>query len=65
MKFQAVVLVVGVAMLLFGFAHSGEQARGKSQAEKLFARATADDYMGSEVAMPRSPRDSSHPPLPP
>lgn len=49
MRFQAIVLVVGVALLLYGFASSEQQGKGKSQAERLFARATADDYMGSEA----------------
>lgn len=47
MKFQALILALGIAMLAFGF--TGEtQAKGKSQAEKLFARAKPDDYMSQQ-----------------
>lgn len=45
MKLQALVLAVGVAMLSFGLAGS-VQSKGASQAERLFSRATPDDYMG-------------------
>ena len=49
MKYQAIFLAIGVLLLLFGFAHSEQQGKGKSQAERIFARATEDDYMGSEA----------------
>lgn len=44
MKFQALFLAVGICMLTFGLA-GVTQSKGTSQAEKLFARATPDDYM--------------------
>ena len=46
-KFQVLSLILGVALLSFGFTGSA-QSKGNSQADKLFARAKADDYMGSE-----------------
>lgn len=45
MKLQALVFAVGIAMLSYGFTGS-VQSKGASQAERLFARATPDDYMG-------------------
>lgn len=47
MKREAIVLALGLALLFVGTAQSG-QRQGKSQAEKLFARATPDDYIGDE-----------------
>lgn len=49
MKFQAVVLALGVVALLYGFAGTAEQGSRKSQADRLFARATPDDYLGDEA----------------
>ncbi|MBS1714579.1 MAG: hypothetical protein JST30_09615 [Armatimonadetes bacterium] len=48
MKFQALLFAIGVAMLSFGFTGTAQQ-KGASQAEKLFARATPDDYMNEEA----------------
>ncbi len=48
MKFQALFLAVGIAMLSLGF--SGTlQSKSGSQAEKLFARAKPDDFMNEEA----------------
>lgn len=44
MKYQALFLTLGIALLSFGFTTS-PQTKGASQAEKLFARATPEDYM--------------------
>lgn len=44
MKIQLVILAAGIALLSFGFV--GAQKPGQSQAEKLFARAKPDDFMG-------------------
>ena len=49
MKLQSVVLAIGVGMLLFGFA-SPEQKKGASVADKLFARAKANDYMSGDAS---------------
>lgn len=46
-KYQALFLGLGIAMLSFGFAGSS-QSKATSQAEKLFARATPEDYMNEE-----------------
>ena len=50
MKFQALVLAIGIVMLALGVSGgaAGDQAKGKSQAERLFARATPDDYMSQQ-----------------
>ncbi|MBS1705004.1 MAG: hypothetical protein JST40_03960 [Armatimonadetes bacterium] len=48
MKVQALVLIVGIAMLSFGFTGTA-QRKNASFAEKLFARATADDFMNEEA----------------
>ena len=47
MKFQALFLALGIAMLSLGFT-SSVQGKDKSQADKLFARATPDDYMSEQ-----------------
>ena len=47
MKYQPLLLVIGIAMLSFGFSGT-VQSKGSSQAEKLFARAKPDDYMSEE-----------------
>ncbi|HMS55821.1 MAG TPA: cytochrome c3 family protein [Fimbriimonadaceae bacterium] len=44
MKYQALFLGLGIAMLSFGYAGT-VQSKEPSQAQKLFARATPDDYM--------------------
>jgi predicted CXXCH cytochrome family protein len=44
MKFQAQFLIVGIALLSYGFVEE-TQSKGSSQADRLFARATEDDYM--------------------
>lgn len=43
-RFQSILLVLGIALLSVGFTASA-QSKGMSQADKLFARATPDDYM--------------------
>ncbi len=47
-KAQTIVLFVGISMLLMGMTSQGRQSASPSQAEKLFARAKPDDYMGNE-----------------
>ncbi len=44
MKVQVLFLAAGIALLSYGFTGS-PQNKGASQAERLFARATPDDYM--------------------
>lgn len=44
-KLHAVILATGLALLSYGFVGAGQKA-GQSQAERLFARAKAEDYMG-------------------
>ncbi len=55
MKFQVLFLALGIAMISLGFSGNMQSkngtaplAKGASQAEKLFARATPDDYMNEE-----------------
>ncbi len=48
MKYQAICLGLGIAMLSFVFPGT-VQSKNVSQADKLFARATADDYMSDEA----------------
>lgn len=48
MKFQSLVLVVGIICAGFGFAGTGNKV-DESRAKKLFARATPDDYMNQEA----------------
>ena len=48
-KIEAIVLACGLALLSYGFTNASMPASGKSQAEKLFARATPDDYMNEEA----------------
>lgn len=48
MKVQGLILVLGVAMFIYGSANSEQQSGGSDQAKKLFARAKADDFMGDE-----------------
>ena len=45
MKFQALIFVLGVAMLSLGFINTTQAKDHPSQAERLFARAKPDDYM--------------------
>jgi len=47
-RYQILILVAGAVMLTLGFT-SVQQPRGNSKAEKLFARATPDDYMNEEA----------------
>lgn len=49
MKFQTLILVVGFASLVYAATGGQPQKQEASQASKLFARATPDDYMGSEA----------------
>lgn len=46
MKIQALLLTVGFVSLIYGGASLGQKAPPHSQAEKLFARAKADDFGG-------------------
>ncbi|MFZ4506107.1 MAG: cytochrome c3 family protein [Fimbriimonas sp.] len=46
MKIEAIVLAAGLALLLFCSASSSQKGTGNSQADKLFARAKEDDFMG-------------------
>lgn len=48
MKVQALLLSIGLALLTYGFTTAGPKGP-VSQADKLFARATKDDYMGNEA----------------
>ncbi len=48
MKFQALILALGVAMFLYGSAASDPQSGQANQAKNLFARAKADDYLGDD-----------------
>jgi len=51
-RVQTIVLIVGVASLLYGAVGSEQGQRiDQSQAAKLFARAKADDYMGDEYCV--------------
>lgn len=59
MKIQALFLVVGIALLSLGFT-SISQPRGTSKADKLFARATADDYMNEEACSECHPNETKH-----
>ncbi len=43
-KLNAVVLAVGLALLSYGFAGANQKS-GQSQAQRIFARATPDDYI--------------------
>ncbi|MCW5935855.1 MAG: hypothetical protein KIT11_00925 [Fimbriimonadaceae bacterium] len=48
-KAQTLVLLLGLGTLFYGAASQAQQAKHEpSQAEKLFARAKADDFMGDE-----------------
>ena len=49
MKFQSLILVVGLASLVFAASGGGQRKGEPSKAAKLFARAKPDDYMGSEA----------------
>lgn len=59
MRFQALFLIVGIALLTFGFS-GGTQAKAKSQAERLFARASEDDYMSDQGCMECHPSKAEH-----
>ncbi len=59
MKFQALFLILGIAMLAFGF-EGGAQSKGSSKADKLFARATEDDYMSDQGCMECHESKSAH-----
>lgn len=48
MKFQSLILIAGIGALLLGVSGFAQKAEGKSQAERLFARAKEDDFMGDE-----------------
>lgn len=46
-KIQTLILVVSLALLSYGLVRAENRTAGPTQAEKLFARATPEDYMGS------------------
>lgn len=48
-RFQTIVLSLGIAAMMWGVATAEQQGKPAEQAKKLFARATADDYMGSSA----------------
>lgn len=48
-RYQPIILGIGLSALFFGVAFAEQQDAPAEQAKKLFARATADDFMGSEA----------------
>lgn len=48
MKTQVLLLCVGLVSLLYGASTLDQRGQPKSQAQKLFARAKPDDYMGEQ-----------------
>ena len=46
MKIQVLLLGVGIVSLIYGATSLDQKTQPRSQAEKLFARAKPDDYMG-------------------
>ena len=48
MRTQMLLLAVGVASLIYGASSMNQQGSPHSQAERLFARAKADDFMGDQ-----------------
>lgn len=49
MRIQTLLLGLGVATLLLGAATVDQKAEARSQADRLFARATPDDFLGDEA----------------
>ncbi|MCE9558438.1 MAG: hypothetical protein K8R88_05755, partial [Armatimonadetes bacterium] len=47
-KFQTLLLIIGLSLLSYSLVHA-DQKSSKSQADKLFARATKDDFTGSSA----------------
>jgi len=48
-RLQSLILGLGIAGILFGSVGPQQKAEVRSQAEKLFARATDDDFLGDEA----------------
>lgn len=51
MRIQTIFLIAGLGTLVYGAVAEGQRGPEKSIADKLFARAAADDYMGDEGCM--------------